>query len=193
MKNVLLFLILFIFSACSKSDPDILYPRTYEFDKFEYVKHKVGVLNNALGLDEINRYTGSYAYLTESQIQAFYQEFIIDGVYLKEIKLLSKDSVEITVSEMGDLITERFAGDFLNKDSVDIGELKFYWKNEYAEFRACTDIVLPIPVNGRLSLNFNTCTNTDINEKIRSSIDEFRLSKGDSLGVYFYDMVYKQK
>jgi hypothetical protein len=193
MKNVLPFLLLFVFCACSKSDPEIQYPRTYEFDKYEYVQHKVGVLNSSIGLDEINRYTGSYAYLTESQIQAFYQEYITDGVYLKQITLLSKDSVELTISEMGELMTGRIAGDFLSKDSVDLDQFKFYWKNNYSEFRGCTNVVLPIPLSGPLFLNFNTCTTSDINEEIKSSISEFNLTKGDSLGVYFYDMVYKLK
>ncbi len=193
MKNLIPYLFLFIFWACSKSDPDIQYPRTYEFDKFEYVKHKVGVLNSNFGLDEINRYTGSYAYLTESQIQTFYQEYITDGVYLKQITLLSKDSVELTISEMGELMTGRIAGDFLSKDSVDLDQFKFYWKNNYSEFRGCTNVVLPIPLSGPLFLNFNTCTTSDINEEINSSISEFNLTKGDSLGVYFYDMVYKLK
>jgi hypothetical protein len=193
MKNLIPYLVLFIFCACSKSDPEIQYPRTYEFDKYEYVHHKVGVLNSNFGLDEINRYTGSYAYLTESQIQSIYQEFIIGGVYLKEITLLSKDSVELTISEMGELTTGRIAGDFLSKDSVDLDQFKFYWKNDYSEFRGCTNIILPIPLSGPVFWSFNTCTSTDINEEIKSSISEFNLIKGDSLGVYFYDMVYKLK
>lgn len=201
MKLKAIVLMSFVFlSSCNETEPLGEFSGKFIFDHANIIKEAGFVIGENESYFEIDSRAGNLKIFRDS-LRINPNEFIRGlglGYFIESFKFIEQDSIKVYVWQNGGIDIRTYPMDMDNVDGeiLDAGILgcPVSWEENKQEIRFCMSWLLAIQQqNGNFipAISYLPCKDTVLMMALEEALLEDSFDPGDTLGLYFIDMIYK--
>ncbi len=199
LKTIILLNIIYLCS-CNQAEPLGEYPRKFIFDHASIINEAGFVIGDNESYLEIDSRGGNLKIFMDS-LEMNPNEFIKDsgwGYYIESFEFLQQDSIKIHFWQNERMDSKTYPMDIsgINGEIMDpeILDYSLYWEKNTQELRYCMSWLLVIQqLNGNFipSISYMPCKDKVLIKTLEEALMEDSYFRGDTVGLYFIDMIYK--